>query len=127
MSKDLIERDSVIKILHIIDEKLSAEQCDDKTKQCMYKFACEMLNILQKVVNAIPRANEESVRFSDVAKALDEGYEKGKADRPQGKWVDDGDTLICSNCKTAYNHPIFHNGWNYCPNCGTRMKEVDNE
>lgn len=50
-----------------------------------------------------------------------------KVSRLQGKWVDDGDTLICSNCKTAYNHPIFYNGWNYCPNCGARMKGTNNE
>lgn len=45
----------------------------------------------------------------------------------QGKWIDDGDTLICDNCKTAYSHPIFHNGWNYCPNCGAKMKGIDDD
>lgn len=73
MSEDLIKRDSVIKILHMIDEKLGTEQCDDKAKQCMYECAREMLSILRKAINAIPSANEEYVRFSDVAKALDEG------------------------------------------------------
>ena len=72
MSEDLIKRDSAIKILHVIDEKLSTEQCDDEAKQCMYECAREMLSILQKAINAIPRSNEEYVRFSDVAKALDD-------------------------------------------------------
>lgn len=40
----------------------------------------------------------------------------------KGKWIDDGDTLICNKCQIAYNRPIFHNGWNYCPNCGARME-----
>ena len=48
------------------------------------------------------------------------------ADTPQGEWINDGDTLICSNCKTAFNHPIFHNGWDYCPHCGMKMKGADN-
>lgn len=42
-------------------------------------------------------------------------------EKPKGKWIDDGDTIICNKCGTAYNRPIFHNGWNYCPNCGTDM------
>ena len=43
------------------------------------------------------------------------------ANMPKGEWIDDGDTLICNKCHTAYTHPIFHNGWNYCPNCGAKM------
>ena len=116
MSEDLVERDSVIKILHIIDEKLSAEQCDDKAKQCMYECAREMLSILQKAVNAIPRANEESVRFSDVAKALDEGYEKGKADRPQDI-CEYGEYCMCATCH-------YQEDCSYCTDCTESQKQI---
>lgn len=96
MSDDLIKRDSVIKILHIIDEKLSAEQCNDKAKQCMYECAREMLSILQKAVNAIPCANEESVRFSDAAKALEKAISI--------------EIVACAECKynSICNHGVQH-------------------
>lgn len=53
------------------------------------------------------------------------GYEKGKADRPQGEWIDI-DTILfkaqCSSCRT----------WsdvmgNYCPWCGAHMKGADDD
>ena len=46
-------------------------------------------------------------------------------EKPKGKWIDDGDTLICNKCRIAYNHPLFHHGWNYCPNCGAKMEMQD--
>lgn len=62
--------------------------------------------------------------------ALDEYFDRIKElpseDRPKGKWIDDGDTLICNKCNTAYSYPIFHNGWNYCPNCGVDMRGDNN-
>ena len=45
-----------------------------------------------------------------------------------GHWIDEEDIhygtniLTCSNCKSEFQH-IFK--YNYCPNCGTRMKESE--
>ena len=36
----------------------------------------------------------------------------------RGKWIYDGDCLICSHCRTAYTF----SGSNYCPNCGADMR-----
>lgn len=44
------------------------------------------------------------------------------SEKPKGKWIDDGDTLICNKCRIAYNRPLFHHGWNFCPNCGAKME-----
>ena len=39
-------------------------------------------------------------------------------ERKKGKWIDDGDCLICSCCKKAYTF----SGSNFCPNCGADMR-----
>lgn len=43
----------------------------------------------------------------------------------ESKWIDDGDCLICSNCKIAYSMPFT--GSNYCPNCGQKMGNIIKE
>lgn len=63
-------------------------------------------------------------------------YERGKADRPQGEWVDaeipleSGDTMpiqVCNLCKTFYPLAYTGGGHRFCPNCGARMKGADDE
>ena len=68
------------------------------------------------------------------------GYEKGKADRPQGEWLpfEFGDERWhkCSCCGTADKYIEYvprPNGTvgklvsirNFCPHCGARMKGAD--
>lgn len=36
----------------------------------------------------------------------------------KGRWISDGDCIICSNCKTAYTFM----GSNFCPSCGADMR-----
>ena len=70
------------------------------------------------------------------------GYEKGKADRPQGEWLpfEFGDERWhkCSCCGTADKYVEYvprPNGTvgklvsirNFCPNCGARMKGADDD
>ena len=64
------------------------------------------------------------------------GYEKGKADRPRGEWVDaeipleSGDTMpiqVCNLCKTFYPLAYTGGGHRFCPNCGAKMKGADHE
>ena len=59
------------------------------------------------------------------------GYEKGKADRPQGEWLDyeipleDGGAMpiqVCSLCKTFYPLAYTGGGHRFCPNCGADMR-----
>ena len=46
------------------------------------------------------------------------------ADRPQGEWIDDGFAHRCSICG---KQGVGIEYYNYCPNCGARMKGVDDE
>ncbi len=66
-------------------------------------------------------------------------YERGKADRPQGEWIKyDEERDYCSHCKHIFKtrtitkqdkwtNYIDDLGYNFCPNCGCRMKGVDDE
>ena len=73
---------------------------------------------------------------ADLQRAFDEGYEKGKADRPQGEWIDaeipleSGGSMpiqACNLCKTFYPLAYTGGGHRFCPNCGARMKGADDE
>ena len=55
------------------------------------------------------------------------GYEKGKADRPQGEWIIEIDANgytygRCSICGMKQ----YAGQLNFCPDCGAHMKGVDN-
>ena len=45
------------------------------------------------------------------------------ADRPQGEWIDMGGYEVCKNCHEVKRFPH----WNFCPNCGSRMKGADDD
>ena len=59
--------------------------------------------------------------------------------RPQGKWIKhDEERDYCSRCKHIFKtrtitkqdkwtNYIDDLGYNFCPNCGAKMKEADNE
>lgn len=61
------------------------------------------------------------------------------ADRPQGEWVKhDDERDYCSRCKHIFKTRTITQqdkwtlyigdlGYNYCPNCGARMKGADDE
>lgn len=69
---------------------------------------------------------------ADLQRAFDEGYEKGKADRPQGEWRDMGDFEKCSVCKAthlkefqSYYGKVIWIKTPYCPQCGAKMKGAE--
>ena len=56
------------------------------------------------------------------------------ADRPQGEWIKFGlgrgtRILFCTNCERRIEMPLSQGDSNYdfCPNCGARMKGADDE
>ena len=69
---------------------------------------------------------------ADLQRAFDEGYEKGKSDRPQGEWLlsgiqrqEDNDNgnyaYVCTNCKHTDIHAKTQKV-PYCWWCGAKMK-----
>ena len=70
-------------------------------------------------------------RSEDITDAFMRGYVKGKTDRPQGEWkrrlVDNGFNAdwICSEC--GYRVKTDFVSFNFCPNCGCRMKGADDD
>ena len=57
-------------------------------------------------------------------------YERGKADRPQGEWIDRGMRVPCSwvkKCSLCGHETDTWRWCKFCPNCGARMKGADDE
>ena len=62
------------------------------------------------------------------------GYEKGKADRPRGKWIDEKEVrppfdvkiYKCSACG-IYADAILASMYKFCPNCGSDNRGEYNE
>ena len=58
---------------------------------------------------------------------FNEGYRRGKADRPKGEWIKSkthASMWVCSNCDWGYQDCY---DFNFCPNCGADMRGEDNE
>lgn len=72
-------------------------------------------------------APEDFGRYSERLWQI--AYERGKADRPQGKWItirqcSHGKIERCSRCGKKYR--VLYK-WNFCPHCGAHMKGADDE
>ena len=56
-------------------------------------------------------------------------YERGKADRPQGEWIEQEDCWQCSECGDEYVLEVgvkpIDARMHFCPNCGARMLAKD--
>ena len=53
------------------------------------------------------------------------GYEKGKADRPRGEWIDIDTLVLAGQCSVCRKWSDIRG--NYCPWCGAHMKGADDE
>ena len=91
---------------------------------------------VEEWIDKFPSADRPSaVDLSSVySTAYKSGYEKGKADRPQGEWLKFGlgrgtRILFCTNCERRIEVPLSQGDSNYdfCPNCGCRMKGADDD
>lgn len=95
-----------------------------------------------------PEMFEAYIHFSDIIKAIDnaptvdtdlseysdklwkEAYERGKKERPQGKWIGEHFVYKCSKCGHIADSVLSVTGRNiipmlsnYCPECGADMRE----
>ena len=77
-------------------------------------------------------------KYSD--KLWKNAYERGKADRPQGKWIRDrywsrgigmgeeyGFFYKCSLCEYEVENGYTRCGFNFCPYCGADMRGADDD
>ena len=42
-----------------------------------------------------------------------------------GETYDDGEALICTNCRCGFRKNVVDWRWKYCPACGARMDDND--
>lgn len=75
--------------------------------KALYKYSFVSKDVIEKEINAVP-----------------------SADRPQGEWIKRYGTINCSVCKRSNWSACFEDtvrSFNYCPNCGCRMKGADDD
>ena len=108
-----------------LDDALDDSMCQDI--KCDY---CTLAGLEDSCKVWTYLANLPTIEISDkVDRPYEhfEGYEDGKADRPQGEWIDTDMTAYgakiykCSNCHTVFGE-INPARYHYCPHCGAEMK-----
>ena len=83
-----------------------------------------------KAVEDLPNAYNGWSDAYDKACIISTLEEVPKADRPQGEWIihSNGKMCDCSACNESYDRTFeYVDEWNYCPNCGAKMKGADDE
>ena len=112
---DLIRREDVIATIGVMYERCDTYDITD------YR------DLMLEAVKVLPSADTDLSEYSD--KLWKNAYERGKADRPQGEWIDKGRNLWgCSNCgmeiysESEQDRNEFHK---WCSRCGARMKGAD--
>ena len=103
---DYISREAAIEEVR---EKLGCETCNGRNVGIICTF-CNVGEAILMIKN-IPAADVEPVR-------------------PTGRWIKDGDFLICSVCEAEIdikNSLGADNNKDYCPCCGAKMCLEDND
>ena len=109
MNNDLISR-----------EALKRDIMSYKTMPEIRKAICEVID------------NAPTVEYPFYQEAYQTGYEEGKNERPQGKWIvkSSGTTnyYACNKCNKTFGFDGLEPNieFYFCPNCGAEM-EVSND
>ena len=100
------------------------------SKETIYREdAIKAINLRARIPHDVASAHYASMAINAICSVP-------SADRPQGEWIDaeipleSGDTMpiqVCNLCKTFYPLAYTGGGHRFCPNCGARMKGVDDE
>ena len=123
MSDDLIKRSDAIKIMAC--EMYAEAQSQGYEVDSIEDFMPEA----KAWMNDAPSADIDLSEYSD--KLWRNAYERGKADRPQGEWIEQEDCWQCSECGDEYVLEVgvkpIDARMHYCPSCGAMMKGADDE
>ena len=105
--------------------------------ECGYEIYCCHCGIrFKERLNRIPQFDEKAdIKKQNLIerwnRRVNDGVESNEADRPQGEWIFRREFVEdtpftghrCSNC----NYWKSMGAWNYCDNCGAKMKGADDE
>ena len=126
MSEDLIRRSDAIKV----------------AKEFWYKpdiaGALAELPAIEPKTKVVAQITFDEEKLREIVKRSVERFKEEYeiVDRPQGEWIGEADgyyngelvydTWYCSNCDYVVDDEEPPT-WNFCPNCGVRMKGADDE
>ena len=67
----------------------------------------------------------EAFTKEDMAGAYNEGYACGSREntRPQGEWLEPYESHIAQECSICHRQMPAPNWFNFCPNCGAKMRK----
>ena len=149
MSEDLIKRSDAIDAIELVDwyhqnrNKDMVHGANSDEHQAWYKSQ-DIYEALENVPSAEKLQDDEFKNFDREALILLIECQKERigellADRPQGEWTKhDEERDYCSACKHIFKTRALTKqdkwttyvddlGYNYCPNCGARMKGADDD
>ena len=95
-------------------EALEQEPCDDciSRREAIY------------IVEEYGIGGEDWVQRKDCKELL-EKLSPVQSEQRKGKWIYDGDQIICNRCNTAFTFMSLKTATRYCANCGAKMQEVE--
>ena len=109
MSNDLISRNALLKAL-----KTEIENIQPLSDTNYYVGVKQGLKLAETVID-----NALTVEYPFYQEAYQTGYEEGKNERLQGKWIDTGSGQECNVChEIQYGYDNFRH---FCANCGAKM------
>ena len=116
--------DRLLKESDVIEVVTQYISCDYPTEE-MAREDAEVL--IGRTPSADRPQDDDWEKYSD--KLWKNAYERGKADRPQGEWIEQEDCWQCSECGDEYVLEVgvkpIDARMHYCPNCGARMLAND--
>lgn len=81
---------------------------------------------LDKLIEEDP-FNSEYHHTKKQVKEIKNGVQNLPPTQPEckkGKWINDGDCYVCSECRSVYEWWADSQVSNYCPNCGADMRDL---
>lgn len=116
--------------MKLIDADALIKWIDDSVSQYGYTYSTDMLNMWglfkDYLINNAPTIEPEPFfeKAEKDKRIYEQGFKDGQNARPQGEWIDIGNTKaynFCSVCKEF----VLSTHLNFCPNCGAAMKHQE--